>query len=197
MAIDELSQLIHLPIDNVPGARPPEDTPDKEPIDPQKPDLTCTPDPTKMRAHRQLVRVENAGGKAYGKATGLYNKHRKYSEQWNPWHPFSQHTTCNRLNHLANKKKRGSISIWGLDWTTSKSNHFNLQILYESSSLKLILGSVMIVGLKIIRISSEHYTTGIFSNVCSSFWHISHFRCTSILNWCALQTRKVAEYTAR
>jgi len=32
--------------------------------------------------------VENAGGKAYGKATGLYNKHRKYSEQLNPWHPF-------------------------------------------------------------------------------------------------------------
>jgi len=28
------------------------------------------------------------GGKAYGKATGLYNKHRKYSEQWNLWHPF-------------------------------------------------------------------------------------------------------------
>jgi hypothetical protein len=32
--------------------------------------------------------VENVGGEAYGKATGLYNKHRKYSEQWNPWHPF-------------------------------------------------------------------------------------------------------------
>jgi len=32
--------------------------------------------------------VENAGGKAYGKATGLYNKHHKYSEEWNPWHPF-------------------------------------------------------------------------------------------------------------
>jgi len=32
--------------------------------------------------------VENARGKAYGKATGLYNKHRKYSEQWNPWHPL-------------------------------------------------------------------------------------------------------------
>jgi hypothetical protein len=28
------------------------------------------------------------GGKAYGKATGLYNKHCKFSEQWNPWHPF-------------------------------------------------------------------------------------------------------------
>jgi hypothetical protein len=34
------------------------------------------------------VGLENVGGKAYGKATGLYNKHRKYSEQWNPCHPF-------------------------------------------------------------------------------------------------------------
>jgi len=88
MAIDELSQLIHPPIDNVPGEPPPEDTPDTETIDPQKPDLTRTPDPTKKRAHRQVVGVENVGGKAYGKATGLYNKHRKYSEQWNPCHPF-------------------------------------------------------------------------------------------------------------
>jgi hypothetical protein len=32
--------------------------------------------------------VENAGAKAYGKATGLYNKHRKYSEQCNPCDPF-------------------------------------------------------------------------------------------------------------
>jgi hypothetical protein len=32
--------------------------------------------------------VENTGGKAYGKATGLYNKHQKYSEQWNQWHSF-------------------------------------------------------------------------------------------------------------
>jgi len=88
MAIDELSQLIHLPIDNVPGGPPPEDTPDEDTIDPHKPDLTCTPDPTKTRDHRQVVGVENTGGKAYGNATGLYNKHRKYSEQWNPWHPF-------------------------------------------------------------------------------------------------------------
>jgi hypothetical protein len=64
MAIDELSQLIHLPIENVPGAPPPENTPDEEPIDPQKPDLTCTPDPTRTRAHRQVVGVENAGGES-------------------------------------------------------------------------------------------------------------------------------------
>jgi len=84
MATYELSQLIHLPIDNVPGAPQPEDTSDKESRDPQTPDLTCTPDPTKTRAYRQVVGVENAGGKAYGKATGLYNKHHKYSKQWNP-----------------------------------------------------------------------------------------------------------------
>jgi len=87
MAIDKLS-INDLLLDNVPGAPPPEDTPNEEPIDPQQPDLTCTPDPNKTKAHRQVVGVENVGGKAYGKATGLYNKHRRYSEQWNPWHPF-------------------------------------------------------------------------------------------------------------
>jgi len=87
MAIDKLS-INDLLIENVPGAPPPEDTSNKEPIDPQQPDLTCTPDPTKTKAHRQVVGVENAGGKAYGRATGLYTKHRGYSEQWNPLRPF-------------------------------------------------------------------------------------------------------------
>jgi len=77
-----------LTIANVPGAPPPEDTPDEETTDPQTPDLTCTPSPTKTKAHRQVVGVEHVGGKTYGKATGLYNKHHKYSAQWNPWHPF-------------------------------------------------------------------------------------------------------------
>jgi len=86
MAIDKLS-INNLLIDIVLGVPPPEDTPNEEPIDPQQPDLTCTPDPTKTMAHWQVVGVENAGGKAYGNATGLYNKHRNYSEQWNPWHP--------------------------------------------------------------------------------------------------------------
>jgi len=87
MAIEKLS-INGLLIDNVPGAPPPADTPNEEPMSPQQPDLACTPDPTKTKTHRQVVGVENAGGKAYGKATGLYNKHCKYSEQWNPWHLF-------------------------------------------------------------------------------------------------------------
>jgi hypothetical protein len=87
MAIDKLPINYRL-IGNVPGAPPLEDTPNEDLIDPQQPDLTCTPDPTNTKAHRQVVGLENAAGKAYGKATGLYNKHRKYSEQWKPWHPF-------------------------------------------------------------------------------------------------------------
>jgi hypothetical protein len=65
---------------NVPGVPPPEDTSNAEPINPKQDDLTCTPDPTRTNAHRQVVRVEYAGQKVYGKETGLYNKHRKYSE---------------------------------------------------------------------------------------------------------------------
>jgi len=70
-------------------------------------------------------------------------------------------------------------------------------MLYGTSSLDSISGSAMIVGLKIIRTSSEHYTTGIFSNEYSSMWHISHFRRSAILNRCISQTQKVAECTAR
>jgi len=76
-----------LPIDNVPGAPPPEDTPNEETIDPRKPDPTCTPDQTKTKIYKDQVGVEQVWGKAYGKATWLYNKHRKYTELWTPSHP--------------------------------------------------------------------------------------------------------------
>jgi len=55
----------------------------------------------------------------------------------------------------------------------------------------------MLVGLKMTHKSLEHYSTGIFSNVCSSFWHISHFRRTLILNQCASLTLRVVKSTAR
>jgi len=152
-------------IDNVPGAPPPEDPPNKEPIDPQQPDLTCTPDPTKTKAHRQVVGLENAGGTAYGR--------------------------------LATKRKPGLINISGVDWTTTESNHSNQQMPCESCSLNSTSGSAMIVGSKMTHISSEHYSTGISSNVYSSCWHISHFRHTSILNRCASLTLRVVESTVR
>ena len=110
---------------------------------------------------------------------------------------FGPHMTFSRVSHLANKQKPGLINISGVDWTTSKSNHSNQQMPYESIFLNSISGSAMMVGLKMTPISSEHYTTGIFSNVSHSFWHISHFRRTSILNWCASLTVRVVESTAR
>ena len=50
MAINKQS-MDDVLLDNVPGAPPPEDTPNEEPIDPLQPDLTCTPDPTKTKNH--------------------------------------------------------------------------------------------------------------------------------------------------
>lgn len=85
MAIDQLSQLVHLPIYNVPCAPAPTVvTSDDASIDPQKTNSTCTPDLINTKAHRPVVGVENTEGYAYHKATGLYNNHGKYSAQWNP-----------------------------------------------------------------------------------------------------------------
>ena len=63
MAIDKLS-INDLLRDNIQGEPPPEDMPNEEPIDPQQSDLTWTPDPTKTKAHWQIVGVENAGGES-------------------------------------------------------------------------------------------------------------------------------------
>ena len=89
---------------------------------------------------------------------------------------FGLHTTFRRLSRLANIRKHVLINISVVDWTTTKLDHSNQQMPYESCSLNWISGSAMIVGLKMTHISSEHYSTGIFSNVTSSFWHIDPFR---------------------
>jgi len=91
----------------------------------------------------------------------------------------------------------GQISFWGMQWTTSKLNYFNQQIPCASSSLNLISGSVMIAAFKIIYISSEHYTTAIFSNKFSTFWYIFHCMGWLILNQCVSLTQRDTEYTAR
>jgi hypothetical protein len=61
MAIDKLP-INDQHIDNEQGEPRPEDTPDEESIEPQKPDLTCTPGLTKTKTDRQVVGLENAGG---------------------------------------------------------------------------------------------------------------------------------------
>ena len=121
------------------------------------------------------------------------------STQYNGIHGihFGPQMTISTLSRLASKRKPGLINILGVDWTTSKSNHCIQQMPYESSSLNSILASAMVVELKMTYIRSEYYTTGIFSNVSSSFWHITHFRRTSMLNRCASLTLRVDESTLR
>jgi len=169
MAIDKLS-INDLLIDNIPGTPPPpDDTANKEPIDPQQPDLTCTPDPTKTKAHRQIVGVENVGRKAYCKATWLCNKHWNYSKQWNPWHPFRFAHNFEQVQFFSQQTKALIDQHLRRELNNSKLNHSNQQMPYKSSLLNSILYFAMIVGLMITHISLEHYTTGIFSTVSTSF----------------------------
>jgi hypothetical protein len=110
---------------------------------------------------------------------------------------FSQHMTFSKLSCLTSKRKPKLINISGVDWPTSKLNHSNQQMCYKSCSLKSILGFAMMIGLKMTDISSEYYTTAIFSYVSHSFCQMSHIVRTGILNWCASLTLRVAESTAR
>jgi hypothetical protein len=110
---------------------------------------------------------------------------------------FDPHMTFSRLSRLAIKGKPGLIDISGLAWTALKANHYVQQMTYKSSSLNSISGLAMILELKITPISLEHYTSRIFSNVSNSFWHISHFRDSLVLNWCASLTLWDIESTAR
>jgi hypothetical protein len=86
------------------------------------PDLTCTHNPTKTRAHTPVVGVENTEGKAYDNATGLYKNHRKYLEQWNPWNPFQSAHDCEQAHSVSQQTKtwidqhlRGGLDNFNLD----------------------------------------------------------------------------------
>jgi len=77
-----------LPTVSVQSVLPPEDTPNEESMGQQKTDLTRTTNPVNLRAGMQEFGVDIAAGKAYGNATAVYNKHHKYSEQWNTLYPL-------------------------------------------------------------------------------------------------------------
>jgi len=136
MAIDKLS-INDLLLDNIPGAPPLEDTPNEEAIDSQQPDLTCTPDPTKTKARRQVVGVENAGGKAYGKATGLYNKHGQYSVQWNPWHPFRSADDYQHAQSFSQQTK-----TWINQHLRRGLDNFQIESLHSADALRKLLSEL-------------------------------------------------------
>jgi len=55
----------------------------------------------------------------------------------------------------------------------------------------------MIVGLMIMDIYAEHYTTRIFWTIFGLFWHITHFGCTLIWGQYTSQRWKMTKCTAR
>jgi hypothetical protein len=77
-----------LPIGNIPVVPTPADNPHNETVVTQMADPKCTPHPTKLMACTESVGEENAGVTVFGKATGLYNRNRKYSELLSPYYPF-------------------------------------------------------------------------------------------------------------
>jgi len=162
IAIDEISQRFHLPIVNVPSAPQPEDTPNKETIDPQKPYPTCTPDPPKTRTHRQIVRVENAGIIACGKATGLYNKHRKYSEGWKPCHlVLSTH------NFQHNRSFSQQPKLWIDQHLRCGLDDFDLESSKSVVALRKLL-SILHFGLgndNCIKDDSHHFGTLYYQDI--------------------------------
>jgi len=123
-----------LPIYSEPGATPPEDIPDNETMDPQQPDLKCTPDLTEPQAHSQEVRVFNAGEKAYGKATGLYNTHRKYSEQWNACHPSQSAHNFQQLQLFRQQPK-----AWIAHHLMSEQDNFKIESFESVDALRKFL----------------------------------------------------------
>jgi hypothetical protein len=83
----------------------------------------------------------------------------------------------------------------GLDNFKSKTSQSPDVLQKLLSELNFNLG--MIIGLKVTYIFSEHYTTGKFSNVSSSIWHITHVRHASIFIRSSTLTLMVVECTAR
>jgi len=137
-----------------------------------------------MEAHWNVVAVDNPDGKGYHKPIGLYNKHCKYSEQWNPSHPFQsayniqqtlsfiQETVLPIDQHLA-----CGLQNFKIESCESVDAVQKLHTALDS-------GCSMHIWLKMIHMSSEHYTTVILANVFYCFWHLFHLGCTWIFNQC-------------
>jgi len=84
-----------------------------------------------MRAHRQVVGVENAGGKAYGKATGLYTKHRKNSEQSNRWLPFQSAPNFQQAPSFSQQMK-----MWIVHHLMCGPDNFNIWSFQSADALR-------------------------------------------------------------
>ena len=77
------------------------------------------------------------GGKACGKATGLYNKHRKYSEQWNPWHPFQAADDFQQTQSFSQQTKtRIERHLW------HGEDNFKIESFHSADALRKLLSEL-------------------------------------------------------
>jgi len=78
--------------------------------------------------------VENAGGKAYGHATGSYNKHHKYSEQLNPWDPFQSAHDFQQAQSFSQQTKK-----WIDQQLRRVLDNFNSESFQSADALRKLL----------------------------------------------------------
>jgi hypothetical protein len=88
-------------------------------------------------AYRQVVGVENTRGKAYAKATGLYNKHRKDSELWNPWHPFQSAHDFQQAQSFSQQTK-----TWIDQHLRRGLDNFNIESFQWTDALRKLLSEL-------------------------------------------------------
>jgi len=81
--------------------------------------------------------VENTGGKAYGKATGLYYKHRKYSEQCNPWHPLLSAHDFQQAQSFSQQTK-----TWINQHLRRGLDNSNIESFQSADALRMLLSTV-------------------------------------------------------
>lgn len=184
-------------INTVPSATPPEDTSNNITIDLRLLDETCSSDPTKMKDHSQVIGMEDAGSKVYGKVTGLHNKRCKYLELWNLCHP-SWSVYNIQWAHLFSLQLKTWIHLHlqdGLD-------NFKIKSL-QSAPNQCKLFSEVESGLS-DGCSSEDDLLNLGTLYCRDIviclkfpLHISRSRCTSVLNQFTMQIRSDSHHTAK
>jgi hypothetical protein len=81
--------------------------------------------------------VEYTGGKAYSKATGLHNKHRKYSKQGNPWHSFRSAHDFQQAQSFSQQTK-----TWSDQHLRRGLDNFKIESFHSADSLRKLLSEL-------------------------------------------------------
>jgi hypothetical protein len=113
--------------------------------------------------------VENAVGKAYGKTTGLYNKHCKYSEQWNPWHPFQ---TAHNFQQAESFRQQTKTCID--QHLTGGLDNFNIESFQSADALQKLLSRLE------FRLGNDSWIED-HSHIFGKLYHRDTFKCIQFI----------------